>query len=701
MDLRKKTLGILTGVIIGIIIIFMVISFTFFLDNYQKMETGYITDYANLVQQNVQNEVYNLDMIVKDWGPWDDTYAYVAGEKPDYVSVNLGKPALQNLHLNFIIITNNQGDIIYGEGFDLKNGIVTPLRPDIVAELAREGSTLRNLVTVSQPGGFLNLPQGPVILSTYPVLRSDFSGPSRGVVMMGRFVTETETDKLAYATRAKVLIIPLEQASLSQADRNLLSESPGTQLQIRALDEVTLEANRVIPDISENGKFIISTKMPRDIYQQGKRDILIFVILQLAIGLGIGLITIRFLDNQILNRLAIINSDIDDISVHKTGKSHIRATGDDEIAHLASAMNTMIDQIDRDKKELVSREQRFQEFAEQFPEVMLETDNGLNLTFINTIASEKFGYTQDDLKKNVTILNIIAQEDRVRAEENFSRVLKGLPPSGNDYIMLKKDGSRFPVLLYSAPVIRDEKIIGVRIFAGDISARKQMEKNLRETNRILNLLSRITRNDISSQLLTLFGYMDLVEETPFEPEKRGYFNKMKQSAENIRQQITFTRDFQDIGVKTPQWQNVKQVILNANGNHDTSRYRVLIDIQNVEVYADKLLERVFYNLVDYANKYGGDISEIRMSAQETPEGFRISIEHNGTGTPEEKKEDIFKEGYFGNTEFGLFLSREILALSGIAIRETGEPDKGTRFWILVPKGLYRFTKPGETGGSQA
>ena len=332
---------------------------------------------------------------------------------------------------------------------------------------------------------------------------------------------------------------------------------------------------------------------------------------------------------------------------------------------------------------------------------MLEADNELNLTFINTVASEKFGFTQDDLKKNVTIFNFIALEDGERARENFSRVLKGLPPSGNDYMMVKKDGSRFPVLLYSAPVIRDEKILGIRIFAGDISARKQMEKNLRETNKILNLLSRITRNDINSQLLTLFGYIDLIEETPFDPEKRSFFNKMKKAAENIRQQITFTREFQDIGVKSPQWQNVKQVILNANGNHETSRYRVLIDIRDVEVYADKLLERVFYNLVDHANKFGGDISEIKMSALDTPEGFRIAVEHDGTGIPEEKKEDIFKEGYFGNTEFGLFLSREILALSGITIRETGEPDKGTRFWILVPKGLYRFAKAGETAGSPA
>ena len=68
MDLRKKTLCILTGVIIGIIIIFMVISFTFFLDNYRKIEASYVTDYSNLVEQNVKNEMDNLDLIVRDWG---------------------------------------------------------------------------------------------------------------------------------------------------------------------------------------------------------------------------------------------------------------------------------------------------------------------------------------------------------------------------------------------------------------------------------------------------------------------------------------------------------------------------------------------------------------------------------------------------------------------------------------------------------
>ncbi|HUW86226.1 MAG TPA: CHASE4 domain-containing protein, partial [Methanoregula sp.] len=646
MDLRKKTLCILTGVIIGIIIIFMAISFTFFLDNYRKIEAGYITDYSNLVDQNVKNEMDNLDLIVRDWGAWDDTYAFVAGERVGYFQSNPGEASFKNLRLNFIIITNRQGDIMYGEGFDLEKNTLTPLRSDLVAELAREGSPLRNLVTVTMPSGFLYLPQGTVILSSYPVLRSDFTGPSRGVVIMGRYLSEAEVARLSVATQPKISIIPFEQASLSTYDRTLLSDADTSQVLVRTLDENTVEADRVIPDITENGKFLISIQMPRDIYQQGKRDILNFILLQLGIELIIGLITIWLLDSQVLGRLKSINSEIDDITLHKKGKSRVIPTGNDEITHLTLAMNRMLDQIDHDQKELRAREQRFREFAEQFPEVMLEADYQGRLTFINQIAYNKFGYAQGEIEKNATIYNFIAEEERARAQENFSRVLKGMPLSGSEYVMVKKDGSRFPVLLYSAPVIRDEKIVGVRIFAGDISARKQTENALLETNKKLNLLSSITRHDVTNQLLSLFGFMDLVEEFSFDPETRAYFNNMKQAAERIQQQIAFTKDYQDIGVKALQWQNVRQVIMNANGNHAPSKYRIRIDIHDVEIYADTLLERVFYNIVDNANNYGGNISDLRMSGKEIPEGFLITCEDDGVGIPYDKKEAIFNREYF-------------------------------------------------------
>jgi len=38
----------------------------------------------------------------------------------------------------------------------------------------------------------------------------------------------------------------------------------------------------------------------------------------------------------------------------------------------------------------------------------------------------------------------------------------------------------------------------------------------------------------------------------------------------------------------------------------------------------------------------------------------------------------------------LFMAREILAITELTIRETGEPGKGARYEIHVPKRLFRF-----------
>ncbi|MCX6688670.1 MAG: ATP-binding protein, partial [Methanoregula sp.] len=69
-------------------------------------------------------------------------------------------------------------------------------------------------------------------------------------------------------------------------------------------------------------------------------------------------------------------------------------------------------------------------------------------------------------------------------------------------------------------------------------------------------------------------------------------------------------------------------------------------------------------------------------------------EDDGVGITAEDKKKLFTRGFGKNTGLGLFLSREILAITGITITETGEPGKGARFEITVPKGEYQFTNAG-------
>jgi signal transduction histidine kinase len=65
-------------------------------------------------------------------------------------------------------------------------------------------------------------------------------------------------------------------------------------------------------------------------------------------------------------------------------------------------------------------------------------------------------------------------------------------------------------------------------------------------------------------------------------------------------------------------------------------------------------------------------------------------EDNGAGVADEDKERIFNKGFGKNTGFGLFLSREILGITGLSIKENGQPGKGARFVITVPEGEFRF-----------
>lgn len=67
------------------------------------------------------------------------------------------------------------------------------------------------------------------------------------------------------------------------------------------------------------------------------------------------------------------------------------------------------------------------------------------------------------------------------------------------------------------------------------------------------------------------------------------------------------------------------------------------------------------------------------------------MEDDGEGISEEDKRQLFTRGYGRHTGLGLYLSREILSITGMTITETGEPGKGARFEIVVPEGGYRFS----------
>jgi signal transduction histidine kinase len=113
----------------------------------------------------------------------------------------------------------------------------------------------------------------------------------------------------------------------------------------------------------------------------------------------------------------------------------------------------------------------------------------------------------------------------------------------------------------------------------------------------------------------------------------------------------------------------------------------------VEIYADPLLERVFFNLIHNAMQHGEKVTRVSIFSNEDNRGLVISVADNGTGILPEYKNRLFVQGSGKHRGLGLFLAKEILAMTGMTIDETGEFGNGARFEIVVPGGRYRFIEP--------
>jgi PAS domain S-box-containing protein len=259
-------------------------------------------------------------------------------------------------------------------------------------------------------------------------------------------------------------------------------------------------------------------------------------------------------------------------------------------------------------------------------------------------------------------------------------------------IRKRKDGSLMYVVenVFGRFDEKDE-LIDMQSYCFDDSERKHAEEALKEANKKLNLLTSITRHDILNQMTALKGYLHLMEECQFSnPAELQILRQLETIADTIRRQITFTGDYQHMGEQDPVWQNVEKIIKSASGNVRLNGAHLNIATGPLEIFADPMLEKVFFNLLDNAMSHGGEVAEVRVMFHTRGEKCVIVIEDDGVGIPVDMKEQIFDRGVGTITGYGLFLVREILDITGMNIRERGEEGKGARFEIEVPSGKWRI-----------
>ena len=237
----------------------------------------------------------------------------------------------------------------------------------------------------------------------------------------------------------------------------------------------------------------------------------------------------------------------------------------------------------------------------------------------------------------------------------------------------------------------------------DITKRKQYEKHLRELNQKMMVLSQITRHDIANQVSKLFLLSDAISDTlsdaiSDESEAliiNNMLEQMNQGLVTVKHQVEFAKAYQEIGLHGAKWQSVNACIEGIIPL--LIRPSVTLSVDNIPmIYADPLLEKALYNLVENSLRHGERVTQIKLTFSVVRGNNGILVfEDNGVGIPDAQKNKIFDKDFGKNTGLGLFLIREIFSLTGMAIQECGKEGKGVRFEIMVPSGCWKWEKNGD------
>jgi ABC-type amino acid transport substrate-binding protein len=220
---------------------------------------------------------------------------------------------------------------------------------------------------------------------------------------------------------------------------------------------------------------------------------------------------------------------------------------------------------------------------------------------------------------------------------------------------------------------------------------RKSETALMQARKKLSMLNQLTFQDVQTGIFSLGGYLQLALQNRSSDDTTGSLKRGEEILRSVRNSLEIAKKYQTLGINEPRWQSVNYVLLSAISHMDYSQISRTVSLDNLEIYADPLLEDVFYSLMKNVLVHGAGATEIHVSYRKDAGGVTILIEDNGPGIPADEKEKIFGRDYNRMTGINLFFAREILSVTDISIAETGVPGSGARFEITVPEGEFRFT----------
>jgi len=714
MTIRKKTIIILCITILILTSVYHVFSVYVLGNIFKQIEENNLNESVVQALGVIQNNIDNIDTINLDWSRWDDSYKFINDGNKEFIETNLVGLESNPIKLTIISFINLDGKIIFKHEVGIGEAVLDQILKDMKERMLYKNNNKE--LNIKPCKGIISMEDGIMLISCRPIVRTDGRGPVRGIIIMGRHLSNDEIHALGGVNNYSMYI----EKYYGKESIGNYSIFAGTlehsDFKSTILDENRIMGSTVLKDLFGDPKLELLVETGRSIYLEGRNTRIMFNSTLIVSGFIFGIILLLILEKIVLIPLQALSNNFMDIEKERDLSYRLPVKGENEFDNLSRVANKMLESLSESQKEMEQNEYRYRHLFESliyaFAYLKVEK-NGNNkekdyvFLKVNEAYEKLTGLKDREISgKRVSEIYCSNKEEIFNwtKEINANRIIRKKVQI-QKYVNLKDKW-----FLFSAYLPEDGYII---VVYQDITELKNTEYKLirarnsaDDANKVKDEFLENVNHEIRTPINAIIGINELLKQTNLNQNQKDLVESVESAGNVLLNIVNCLLDFSKIeagkfilnNYEFNMYSLIKNLVdimsVKADEKGIELSYTISEDIPEILCGDEDRLNQVIMNLLSNAIKFTfeGEVNLMVVLETKNEDKALIRFEVYDTGIgidniTEEKLFESYVEGdssitrKYGGTGLELSICNRLVKLMGGEIGAKSNLYSGSIFWF--------------------
>lgn len=307
------------------------------------------------VQAAFENNYVVLNYLGKEWVNLPEITALIKEGNEEFIQKHVQAENIKRLGLDFLLIQDLQGQIVYGGFYDLNYQQFLLVDSTVITDLVKGFSEVGNQ-------GIMIFDQKPLMMVSSIIYDMDINNQILGQLILGRFFNGDDLQNLAYQVKFPMetaLMNGIVQTNDFNLARNYFLKN-NELTYISPVSEFQIAGFILIKDLKQQPALILRAEQYR--YVARNVDVVLrYTLLALIISATVfAAFILGVMEQTVLSRLSRLNREVQTIANNPLKSKRVTTDKKDEISSVSANINRMLDALE------TSQQERFDELSTLF-----------------------------------------------------------------------------------------------------------------------------------------------------------------------------------------------------------------------------------------------------------------------------------------------------------------------------------------------